>query len=137
MHRIRTLVIKELQTLLRDRQGRALLIVPVLLQLAVFPFAATLEVKNNTLGVFNEDSGAESIELLQRLARAEAFTGVVNVHSEEELHRAIDRQEALLVVRVPADFSRAARLRWVMCAASCKHGSKTETGWRGAPRFRS
>jgi len=107
MHRIRTLVIKELQTLLRDRQGRALLIVPVLLQLAVFPFAATLEVKNNTLGVFNEDSGAESIELLQRLARAEAFTGVVNVHSEEELHRAIDRQEALLVVRVPADFSRA------------------------------
>jgi ABC-2 type transport system permease protein len=107
MHRIRTLVIKELQMLLRDRQGRMLLIVPVLLQLAVFPFAATLEVKNNTLGIFNEDTGAESIELLQQLARAEAFTGLVNVHSEDELRRAIDRQEALLVVRVPADFSRA------------------------------
>ena len=58
--RIATLIIKELQTLLRDRQGRLLLIVPVLLQLAIFPFAATLEVKNNTLAVFNEDIGAES-----------------------------------------------------------------------------
>ncbi len=64
MLRIRTLVIKELQALVRDRQGRILLIMPVLLQLALFPFAATLEVKNNTLGIFNEDKGADSIELM-------------------------------------------------------------------------
>jgi ABC-2 type transport system permease protein len=107
MLRIRTLVIKELQALLQDRQSRMLLIMPVLLQLALFPFAATLEVRNNTLGVFNEDQGAESIELIQRLARAEAFTKLVYVHNEAELRRTIDNQEALLVVRVSADFSRS------------------------------
>ncbi len=106
MHRILTLVIKELRALLRDRQGRLLLIVPVLLQLSIFPFAATLEVANNTLGVFNEDAGAESAELIQRLARAEAFTRLVYLRSEAELRRALDQQEALLVVRLPADFSR-------------------------------
>lgn len=104
--RIGTLIVKELQALLRDRQSRALLIVPVVLQLAIFPFAATLEVKNNTLGIFNQDAGAESIELVQRLARARAFTQIVFVHSEAELRRTIDSQEALIVLRFSPAFSR-------------------------------
>lgn len=105
--RIGTLILKELQALLQDRQSRALLIVPVVLQLAIFPFAATLEVKNNTLGIFNQDTGAESIELIQRLSRAQAFTRMVYVHSEPQLRRVIDGQEALLVLRFAPTFSRA------------------------------
>ena len=107
LHRIATLILKELQTLLRDRQGRMLLIVPVLLQLAVFPFASTLEVKNNTLAVFNEDAGVESTELIQRLSRAQAFTRILYLHSERELREIIDRQQALIVLRFAQDFSRA------------------------------
>ena len=68
-----TLVIKELEMLLQDRQSRLILIMPLFLQLAVFPFAATLEVKNNTLAVYNEDNGRESMELVQRFSRAEAI----------------------------------------------------------------
>ncbi len=105
-YRILTLITKELHALLQDRQGRMLLIVPVLLQLAIFPFAATLEVKNNTLGVFNEDLGAESAELLQRLVRAKAFTRLEYLYSDEEVRRAIDRQQVLLVMRLSPDFSR-------------------------------
>jgi ABC-2 type transport system permease protein len=105
VHRLLSLIRKELQALLQDRQGRMLLLVPVLLQLAVFPFAATLEVKNNTLGVFNLDAGAESAELLQRLGRLQAFTRMVFLRSETELRQAVDRQEVLLVLRFPADFS--------------------------------
>jgi ABC-2 type transport system permease protein len=105
--RVLTLIRKELQTLLRDRQGRFLLIGPVLLQLAVFPFAATLEVKNNTLAVFNEDAGAESVELIQRLAQAKAFTSILYLRSEADQRRVIDQQQALVVLRFPPDFSRA------------------------------
>ena len=107
MYRILTLVIKELQALLRDRQGRVLLVAPVIIQLAVFSTAATLEVKHNTLAVFNEDAGAESVELLQRFARAKAFTEVLYVHNEAELRRVIDEQDALLVLRFGPDFSRS------------------------------
>jgi ABC-2 type transport system permease protein len=105
--RILTLIVKELEMLLQDRQSRMILIVPVLLQLALFPFAATLEVKNNTLAVYNEDSGRESIELMQRFSQAQAFTELLTLHSEAEVRRAIDNQQALIVVRFPADFSRA------------------------------
>jgi ABC-2 type transport system permease protein len=107
MRRILTLIRKELQALLRDRQGRMLLIVPVVLQLAIFPFASTLEVKNNTLAVFNEDAGAESAELIQRLCRAQAFTQILYLDSEPGLRRVIDEQEALIVLRFAPDFSRA------------------------------
>ena len=104
--RIATLIRKELQALLQDRQSRALLVGPVILQLAVFPFAATLELKNNSLGVFNQDAGADSIELIQRLARAQAFTRMIYVHTEAELQEVIDNQQALVVLRFPEDFSR-------------------------------
>ncbi len=106
LFRIRTLIIKELQALFRDRQSRAILIMPVILQLSLFPFAATLEVRNNTLAVFNEDNGREAVELIQRLARAQAFTELINVHSEADVRRVLDRQEALIVLRLPPDFSR-------------------------------
>ncbi|HOX01985.1 MAG TPA: hypothetical protein P5555_06585 [Candidatus Paceibacterota bacterium] len=105
-YRVLTLILKELRAILRDRQGRVLLIAPVILQLAVFAFAATIEVKNNTLGVFNEDMGAESAELLHRLGRAQAFTKVGYLYSEADVRRAVDRQHALLVLRFSPDFSR-------------------------------
>jgi ABC-2 type transport system permease protein len=74
--------------------------------LAVFPFAATLEVKNNTLAIYNEDSGRESWELMQRFSQARAFTQLLTPHSENEVRRIIDNQQALIVLRFPPDFSR-------------------------------
>ncbi|TDR79747.1 ABC transporter permease [Paludibacterium purpuratum] len=105
-YRLWTLIVKELQSLLRDRQGRLLLIMPVLVQVLVFPFSSTLEVKNSTLAVFNQDSGAASVEVLQRLASTEAFPHVLMVHGDDELRAAIDEQRALLAIRFPEDFSR-------------------------------
>lgn len=104
--RLRALVIKELQALLRDPQSRRVLILPVILQTALFPFAATLEVKNNTLALFNRDNGAASIELVQRLAAAEAFTEILNLHTEAELEESIQNQHALIAIQIPPDFSR-------------------------------
>lgn len=106
LHRIVTLIIKELQVLLRDPQSRAILIVPVMLQLLLFPKAATLEVTNNALGIYNQDNGRDSLELVQRLAKAQAFTRVVFFHGEPERTRAINEQRVLLSVEFPPDFSR-------------------------------
>lgn len=104
--RILTLVIKELLALLRDPQSRALMITPVMMQLVLFPFAATLEVKNNTLAVFNEDNGRESTELMQRFSQAQAFTELLTLHSEAEVRHTADNQQALIILRFPPDFSR-------------------------------
>lgn len=104
--RLITLIRKELQLAFRDPQSRRLLILPVILQLCLFPFAATLEVKNSTLAIFNQDQGAASRELVQRLAIAAAFPHILVVHSDRQFTAAIDTQTALLGLEVPADFSR-------------------------------
>lgn len=76
-HRLWTLIRKELQSLLREPQTRAILILPVLIQVILFPFAATLEVTNATIAIYNEDNGKHSVELTQRFARASAFTHIL------------------------------------------------------------
>ena len=106
LSRIHALVRKEFQSLLSTKSGRLLLVVPVVLQTALFPFAATLEVKNASLAVFNEDRGRASVEMMQRFAASGAFTHIVPVWSADELEQAIGTREALLAVHIPADFSR-------------------------------
>jgi ABC-2 type transport system permease protein len=108
--RILALVRKELQILLADPQSRKLVIVPVLLQLVLFPLAATLEVRNNTLAVLDEDGGAAAVELTRRFAMAEAFTEVLTLRGAGRMAEVIDSQRAIAVVRFAPDFSRRAAL---------------------------
>ena len=100
------LIRKELQALLGNTQGRFLLIMPVLLQTALFPFAATLEVTGNTLAIYDQDGGAQSRELIERLTHMPAFTTVMPVAGEAGMTDAITGQQALIGLIIPQDFSR-------------------------------
>ena len=100
------LIRKELQALMGNTQGRFLLIMPVLLQTALFPFAATLEVTGNTLAIYDQDGGAQSRELIERLTHMPAFTTVMTVAGETGMTDAITGQQALIGLIIPQDFSR-------------------------------
>lgn len=106
LQRLFFLVRKELQALLNNKQGRLLLIMPVILQTALFPYAATLEVRNSSLALYDEDQSAHSRELIQRLTQAAAFTHIVSVQGMPALQQALDTQQALVAVHIPADFAR-------------------------------
>ena len=79
---------------------------PVLLQTALFPFAATLEVTGNTLAIYDQDGGAQSRELIERLTHMPAFTTVMPVAGEAGMTDAITGQQALIGLIIPQDFSR-------------------------------
>ena len=53
--RIRTLIVKEFLAIWRDPKSRMILIVPPLVELLVFSFAATQEVKDVRIAVLNRD----------------------------------------------------------------------------------
>ena len=105
-YRLLCLIRKELQALLNNKQGRILLVMPVILQTALFPFAATLEVRNSSLAIYDEDGSAQSAELMQRLSHAAAFTRILRIHDASALRAAIDSQQVLVAVHIPADFAR-------------------------------
>lgn len=108
--RILALIRKELQIILADPQSRKLVIIPVILQTILFPLAATMEVKNNTLAVLDEDSGATATELTQRFALARAFPKIIHLSGADQIASVLDRQQAIAVVRFAPDFSRQAAL---------------------------
>ncbi|PHM25293.1 ABC transporter permease [Xenorhabdus ehlersii] len=104
-YRLYTLIMKELQSLLREPQTRNILILTVIIQMILFPWAATLEVKNATIAIYNEDKGHASIELTQRLAKSKAFPDVILLTSSQEIRPTLDNRKALLLVRFPQNFS--------------------------------
>ena len=79
--------------------------IPPLLQLLVFGYAATFDLKNVPFAVYNEDSGSASRELLARFRGSQNFTEVATIYSEGEISGIINRQEALLVVHIGPEFS--------------------------------
>jgi ABC-2 type transport system permease protein len=103
--RLRALIRKELQALLRDPDGRRLLIAPIIMQLIIFPFAATMEVRNVGVVILNDDGGPHATELVQRIAAAPTFADIRIAHGQAEFADAIDRQQALIGVRFPDGFS--------------------------------
>lgn len=104
--RLSSLIVKELLSYLRDPKSRITLIVPPLIQLLIFSFAATLEVRNVELAVLNEDHGRWSVETIARVEAASFVDRVVPVHRPEDLQDLLDTRRALLGLHFPEDFSR-------------------------------
>ncbi|MDR2442763.1 MAG: ABC transporter permease [Deltaproteobacteria bacterium] len=104
--RIWTLIVKEFLVIFRDPWGRQMLVTPPLVQLLLFAFAATLEVKNVSLMILNEDLGHHGHEIALRIAASSQFTDIKFVTNSKEFVQAIDEQRIILAVHIPGDFSR-------------------------------
>ena len=87
--RLAALIVKELLAAFRDPRGRMALVVPPLIQLFLFAYAATLEVSNVPIGVVNQDWGAQSTQLVSRLQHASAFSEVRLYDSEKAAQAAM------------------------------------------------
>ena len=104
--RVKALIIKEILSVWRDKKSRTVLIVPPLVQLLIFAFAATLDVTHATIAVLNHDSGKASFELIQRFKGSPIFHNLFYLSSEKEIQEAIDTQKALMVIHIDDQFSR-------------------------------
>ena len=104
--RLRAQFIKEVLSVLRDPRSRMVVFGPPILQLLVFAFAATLEVRNVDIAVYNQDAGRWSLELVQRLDSARFITHVRHVDSQRHLHELLDRGEVIAALSIPVDFAR-------------------------------
>lgn len=104
--RLRAQIVKELLCVLRDPKSRFILIFPPLLQLLIFAFACTMEVKNVNLAVLNRDAGRWGCELVTRLDAA-GFVGRLHLlQSAAEIRDLIDRRAVIAAIDIPDTFSR-------------------------------
>lgn len=106
MIRLHAQIVKELLSTLRDPRARFILIGPPLLQLFVFSYAATLDVRNVDIAVLDRDGGVVASRLVQRIENAGFVGRLERVSSPDALAARIDDQRALVGLHIPADFSR-------------------------------
>jgi ABC-2 type transport system permease protein len=104
--RLLSLIWKELLVVFRDPRSRFSIVLPPLIQLFIFAYAATLDVKHATIGVINRDNGEQAFELLQRFHGAPLFKEIIYLKGIEEIDPFLDAQKGLLIVSIDEQFSR-------------------------------
>lgn len=105
IHRIIALIIKEILVVWRDKRSRFVIVVPPILQLFIFSFAATLDVKDVPIGVLNLDNGERGYELVERLQGSPFFSKIIFLKGVQEITPFIDTQKGLMVFFLDQRFS--------------------------------
>jgi len=104
--RIFALMIKEFLALLKDKRSRTVIIVPPLVQLLVFSYAATFDLTRVPYAVYNEDPGIAAKDLLAGFTGSTNFRQVAQLSRNDEIAPLIDSRKVLLVLHVGRQFSR-------------------------------
>ncbi|HVA49637.1 MAG TPA: ABC transporter permease [Pirellulales bacterium] len=104
--RVFALIIKEFLALLKDPKSRFVIVVPPIIQLLVFGYAATYDLSDIPYAVYNEDTGPDARELLAGFRLSRHFREVARLTHDGQIVPLIDNREALLVVHVGPRFSR-------------------------------
>lgn len=104
--RIRALIYKEFLAVWRDKKSRFFLIIPPMIQLFVFAFAATLDVKHVSIGILNRDSGEQGFKLVEQFYHSNTFQHITYLKAVEEISAFLNNQEGVLVLSIDEQFSR-------------------------------
>ncbi|SPD74747.1 ABC-2 type transporter [uncultured Desulfobacterium sp.] len=104
--RIIALTIKEFLALVKDRRSRTVLIVPPIIQLIIFGYAATFDLHDVPYAVYNEDRGVASRELLAAIEGSEAFRPVDYLEKDSQVAPIIDNKGATMVVHFGPEFTK-------------------------------
>lgn len=104
--RILALVKKELLTIWRDPKSRTLVVLPPVMQLFIFAYAMTMEIKNIDLAILDRAQTYESREFLANFSSSKWFRKLTYVNNEKELAYLISVQKAQIGIEIPNDFSK-------------------------------
>lgn len=104
--RIWPLFVKELLANWRDKANRYVLLFSPIIQLLIFSFAATQEVKNVPLAVLDQDRTVLTRELISRFEGSPQFSRVIRLNGVVEIASIIDARISPAVLHIGSDFSR-------------------------------
>lgn len=107
--RVRHMLAKELIQTLRDPHTRWILFGPPIIQMLVFGYAATLEVKHVSMAVLDLDNTQESRELVADFYGSRYFDIKRYAAQRGELRDGIDRGDFLVAIEIDSGFAQRMR----------------------------
>ena len=107
--RLKQMLIKEFIQVFRDKRMRVILIVPPILQMLIFGYAATYEIHHVPTVMLDLDHSQESRELVSRFTSSPYFDVQRQLTDARLLRDLIDRGKATVGLEIDAGFAQKLR----------------------------
>jgi len=96
---------KEFYHLLRDRRTLFILLAMPIIQVLLFGFALSTEIKNTKVAVFDQDKSIISAQLVSKIHENQYFDIEKNLTSNKDFENAFKDGKTKLLLVIPSDFS--------------------------------
>lgn len=111
MERIKQMVIKEILQIVRDRRMLPLIFIAPMIQLFLFGYAATFDIKNVHMAVVDDDKSLASRKIRELFTGSGYFIIPKEVDSEEEAMRLMDGGVIKFYLKIPVQFDKYIKKR--------------------------
>jgi len=104
--RLKQMLIKEFIQVFRDGRTRWVLFGPPLIQMMIFGYAATFEIKHVAIAILDLDHSQESRDLVSRFGASPYFALRPALENRQELADKVERGETTLAMQIPPGFAQ-------------------------------
>ena len=104
--RIISVMIKEFIQLRRDRRTMAMIVVIPIIQMSIFGYALSADIKNVSLVVWDASNTVESRELIESFRQTEFFSVNYYAIDYDDIARRIESGDAKVALVIPPEYSR-------------------------------
>lgn len=106
LRRIQAIAIKEMLQIVRDPRSLMIALLVPLMQMVIFGYGVSLDIRHIPLCVLDHENGQQSRELVARFSASRYFALGPALASERDVARALDDGDCEIALVVPADFSQ-------------------------------
>lgn len=97
---------KEALMILKDRRGRIILVMPIIIQTILFGYVATYDLNTVEYALLDEDHSQASRDLVSRFEGSGIFRRVATLRSGQDIPPILDGKKALMVLHIGPQFER-------------------------------
>jgi len=107
--RLKQMIVKEFIQVFRDKRTRIILIVPPIVQMVIFGYAANFEIRHVPTVVLDLDHSQESRELVSRFTASPYFDVQRQLSGSQQIRDLIDEGTATVGIEIDAGFAEKLR----------------------------
>ncbi|NIQ02561.1 MAG: ABC transporter permease [Nitrospinaceae bacterium] len=107
--RLKEMLIKEFIQIFRDPRTRLIIFIPPMIQLLIFGYAVTTDVRNAATAIYDQDNSVASRELISRFIRSRYFRVGEYIQREKDIRLAIDHSRVKAVLQINKGFEEDLR----------------------------
>src|SRR6476469_1893220 len=104
MNQFLSFIKKEFYHIWRDRRTMIILLGMPIVQIIIFGFALTNEVKNESIAILDQSKDAAATQLISEICASRYFNVAATLHSPDDIAETFKTNKAKLILVLPATF---------------------------------